>query len=166
MVTVRRIRPGDGPPLREVRLRALETDPDAFATTYDRAVSRGEEVWEQSAASASSGDEEIIFVAEADDAFLAMAGAFTSPEEPSTRHLYGMWVAPEARASGLGTRLAEEIEDWSRTVGAEEIELWVVEANHTAVRLYERAGFMPTGETQPLPSNPDLVEMKMRLDLT
>ena len=41
----------------------------------------------------------------------------------------------------------------------------MVESNLTAVRLYETAGFTPTGETQALPSNPELVEMRMRITL-
>ena len=33
--------------------------------------------------------------------------------------------------------------------------------NAPALRLYECAGFAPTGETQPLPSDPRLVELRM-----
>lgn len=165
MVTIRRIRPGDGPLLREVRLQALQTDPDAFGASYDQTVSREAEVWEQMATAASSGDEEVIFVGDAGDSFVALVGAFTRPDEPATRHLYSMWVAPEARGSGLGARLVEEIKQWSREVGADEVKLWVVETNHHAVRIYKEAGFVPTGEAQPLPSNPTLVDTRMRLAL-
>jgi len=37
-MTVRRIRPGDGALLREVRLRALVSGPDAFGSTYEREI--------------------------------------------------------------------------------------------------------------------------------
>lgn len=166
-VELRRVRPGDGPALRDVRLRALRTDPDAFAASYDQAVARDDDVWDEIAARAASGSEEVVYVAEAQGGpFVAMVGAFTRADEPSARNLYGMWVAPEARGSGLGMRLVDVIKEWSRDVGANEVKLWVVETNHPAVRLYERAGFVPTGEAQPLPSNPALIDTRMRVALT
>jgi ribosomal protein S18 acetylase RimI-like enzyme len=41
------------------------------------------------------------------------------------------------------------------------VHLWVTETNKPARRLYERCGFKPTGERQPLPSNPALGELAM-----
>jgi ribosomal protein S18 acetylase RimI-like enzyme len=43
--------------------------------------------------------------------------------------------------------------------------LWVAEANEPARRLYERYGFTPTGDRQPLPSNPAVPEIRMRRPL-
>jgi ribosomal protein S18 acetylase RimI-like enzyme len=43
--------------------------------------------------------------------------------------------------------------------------LWVAEANEPARRLYERYGFTPTGECQPLPSDPAVPEIRMRRPL-
>jgi ribosomal protein S18 acetylase RimI-like enzyme len=40
--------------------------------------------------------------------------------------------------------------------------LCVTESNASARELYERYGFTPTGERQPLPSDPSLPEMRMR----
>ncbi len=164
--TIRRIRPGEGKLLREVRLRALRTDPDAFAASHDQASSRDEPIWEDIAAGAASGDDEIIFVIEGDGGFTGMVGAFARGDEPATRNLYGMWVAPEVRGSGLGRGLVDAVVEWSREVGADEVKLWVVESNLPAVRLYEKSGFVPTGEAQPLPSNPELTDTRMRLAIT
>jgi RimJ/RimL family protein N-acetyltransferase len=41
----------------------------------------------------------------------------------------------------------------------------VTDNNKPARRLYERCGFTPTGERQPLPSNPALGELAMTRDL-
>lgn len=165
-MTIRRIRPGEGTLLREVRLRALRTDPDAFAASHDQASSRDDHMWEEIATAAARGDDEIIFVIEGDDGFAGMAGAFAREDEPTTRNLYGMWVAPESRGSELGMGLVDAVVEWSRQAGAEDVKLWVVETNVPAVRLYEKAGFVPTGEAQPLPSNPELTDTRMRLALT
>ena len=166
MTTIRRIRSGEGPALRDVRLRALRTDPDAFAATHDQASSRFDHVWEDLAATASAGDQEIIFLVEGDEEVIGMVGAFARDEEPATRQLYGMWVAPEARGSGVGASMVEAVIEWSRAGGADEVKLWVVESNLPAVRLYQKAGFVPTGEAQPLPSNPELIDTQMRLALS
>ena len=165
MMTVRRIRSGDGASLREVRLRALDSDPDAFGSTYEREIALTEDEWEKRVESSAAGPDDFIVVGEGDHGFVAMAGAFSRAETPSIRNLYGMWVAPETRGSGVGERLVGAIIGWSEEVGAGEVRLWVVESNLAAVRLYEKAGFTPTGETQALPSNPELVEMRMRITL-
>src|ERR1700751_4674610 len=43
--------------------------------------------------------------------------------------------------------------------------LWVTVPNAPARRLYERFGFIPTGERQPLPSDPALLEIRMNRTL-
>ena len=166
MVTIRRIRQGEGSRLREVRVRALRTDPDAFAASHDQASARDDQVWEEMAVAGSTGEEEIILVAEGDDGLVGMVGAFTRADEPNTRHLYGMWVAPEARSSGLGQRFVDAVREWSIETGADEVKLWVVESNLPARTLYEKVGFVRTGESQPLASNPTLTDVRMRLALT
>lgn len=165
MALVRRVRPGDGPLLRDVRLRALQTDPDAFGSSYEVAVALSDDEWEEAVGVSAVGSDEIILVAETRDRFVGMAGAFTLPETPRTRNLYGMWVAPDARRSGLGAQLVETVVDWSKAAGADDVSLWVVESNLDARHLYEKAGFAPTGTTQPLPSNPELTEIELRLRL-
>ena len=49
-----------------------------------------------------------------------------------------------------------------RIRGHDAMYLWVAEANEPARRLYERYGFTPTGDRQPLPSNPAVPEIRMR----
>jgi hypothetical protein len=44
--------------------------------------------------------------------------------------------------------------------------LWVADGNTAAMRAYERAGFVPTGRRQPLPSDPAVGEEQWALALT
>jgi GNAT superfamily N-acetyltransferase len=60
-----------------------------------------------------------------------------------------------------GSALITAVAGWARARGALALHLWVTESNNPARRLYERSGFTPTGERQPLPSNPDLAEIGM-----
>ncbi len=72
-----------------------------------------------------------------------------------------MWVAPSARGHGGGEALIEAVVAWVRSLGASRLQLWVTATNEPAIALYRRTGFVDTDETQPLPSNPSLLERRM-----
>jgi GNAT superfamily N-acetyltransferase len=76
-----------------------------------------------------------------------------------------MWVRPSARGKGVGEALITAAADWARSRGHDAVFLWVTESNPPARLLYERCGFAPTGDRQPLPSNPSLTEIRMRRPL-
>ncbi len=164
-MNTRRIRPGDGPVLREVRLRALLTDPDAFGSSYERDASHGDGHWEERATGAGSGNEQFVALAEDEGQVVGMIGAYTPDDSSEVRHLVSTWVAPEARGKGLGSKLVGAVIEWATTARASKVTLWVVDGNRPAIALYEGAGFVPTGEKQPLPSNPSLTETLMSLTL-
>ena len=54
--TVRRIRPGEGPLLKRVRLAALLDAPTAFAKTHAEASTYTDDEWENRAAAWAAGD--------------------------------------------------------------------------------------------------------------
>ncbi len=72
-----------------------------------------------------------------------------------------MWVRPPARGLGVGEALVEAAASWARARDFGSLSLWVTESNAPARRLYERCGFTTTGESQPLPSDPALPEIRM-----
>ena len=162
---VRRIRPTEGRHLRDVRLRALQSDPEAFGSSYELEGALSEVAWDQRAASSASGGVECVFVAEGRPALIGMVGAYTPAEAGTVRHLYGLWVAPEARGTGAGQALVDQVIAWSEQAGATEVQLWVVTANLGARRLYQRSGFVETGFEQALPSNSSLTEILVTLPL-
>lgn len=158
MATVRRVAPGDGPAVREIRLQALRSDPGAFGSTYERELERPDEVWLQRATAASSGYEQCLFVAKDGTGLVGMVGAYTPIDDSSRRHLYGMWVAPHVRRQGLAAALVEAVKDWAMAAGATRLDLWVNDVNQPALTLYRQAGFTDTGISQPLPSDPSFTE--------
>ncbi len=160
-VTIRRIRPEDGPKLRDVRLRALRDDPMAFESVHDREWDLGPEVWMTWAATASTGDDQALFVADRGGSFAAMAGAFRERDDPRALHFIALWVEPESRRLGIARRLVDEVLDWAESVDADTINLWVVEEAIAARRLYEQAGFATTGTTAPVPSRPEQTKLHM-----
>jgi ribosomal protein S18 acetylase RimI-like enzyme len=79
--------------------------------------------------------------------------------------LVGMWVDPRHHRRGLAQTLIRQAVRWSREHQARELILWVAEDNTAARILYESVGFQPAGARQPLPSNPAIDELLLRLPL-
>lgn len=160
-VEIRRIQATDGTPLMQTRLLALLDAPYAFAATYVDEVQDPIELWNRRAARSAAGTAEAVFVAEIGEDWVGMVGGYTPDDAPVSRHLYGMWVAPEVRRQGLGVELTDTLCEWARISGAERVDLWVAEANDPAIALYEACGFVATGAAQPLPSDTTITEIAM-----
>jgi aminoglycoside 6'-N-acetyltransferase I len=62
-----------------------------------------------------------------------------------------LYVAPEARRTGLGGKLLATAEDWGRAQGVDEIALSVAVHNTTARELYRRNGYSETQLTMARP---------------
>jgi ribosomal protein S18 acetylase RimI-like enzyme len=95
-----------------------------------------------------------------------MAGLYAPEGRAEERHVWGMWVAPEARGRGIGRRLINAAIEFAADGGAERLTLWVVDDNEAARAVYASAGFRKTDTTQPLPSHPDLIESLWERPLT
>ena len=156
---IRRIHLGEADRLRDVRLRALSESPSAFGTTFAVDSERPPAYWEELTAAWSKGEDGAVFVADPGGQWVGIAvGArradrigFVAP--PGTVHLTSMWVAPEARGTGLGKQLVEQVVAWAKATGARDVELWVTCGNDAALSLYRRAGFSPIDERKPLASD-------------
>jgi GNAT superfamily N-acetyltransferase len=155
MVTVRETVAGDWQALRDIRLEALRTAPDAFGSTYEGEASRGEEHWHNRIA---RGGTFLAYLPGAPDP-AGLIGGYT--EDPQTVELVSMYVRPDARGRGVSDALVATVVDWARTMNATTVHLWVTETNASARALYERCGFVLTGEQQALPSDPSLGEVAM-----
>lgn len=150
---VRQLRPEETDLLRDVRLRALQDTPWAYGSTYARELAYPPERWARFAAQKDS----VIYVAVDGDTGVGMAGGFVP--EPGAVMLWGMWVAAEARRHGLGRALVEAVVGWARERGADTVRLQVTDDERMApaAALYRALGFTPTGEREPLESDPALV---------
>ncbi|HST83771.1 MAG TPA: GNAT family N-acetyltransferase [Kineosporiaceae bacterium] len=63
-----------------------------------------------------------------------------------TLEIFYLGVDPEAWGSGVGTELLRTAEDHAREIGREALELWVINDNARAIRVYERSGWVGTEE--------------------
>ena len=150
---IRRVRPDEWQALRDLRLRGLETDPDAFGGTLAESLTKPDSEWQARAASTDT----VTFVAVTDAGFVGMGSVGPAPERPGIAAVYGMWVAPEARGQGVGGSLMDALEGWAREAGYGDIGLGVTMTNEPAIRLYTAKGYADIGERFPLRDGSPLI---------
>lgn len=159
---VTRLDEGDWERLAEIRLRALRSDPEAFASSLAREEMFREQHWRMRLRSSP------WWVATPQEGPpVGLVCLIEEPGSPGTdRHVVALWVAPEARNRGVGTALLAAAEREALEVGAETLSLWVREGDEAARRLYDALGFAPTGERHPVPGTDGLVELRYARTLT
>jgi GNAT superfamily N-acetyltransferase len=150
---VRRLASGEGERIRDLRLRALQDAPHAFASSFERERHRSPEEWERIA------EDAVVFVAVEGDEWLGMVGVYVPEGAQDTVGIWGTWVDPAVRGRGIGRLLMDAAVEWARSKGATRVDLSVTDQANEARWLYERLGFTPTGERQPLPSDPARIEI-------
>jgi ribosomal protein S18 acetylase RimI-like enzyme len=125
---------------RGIRLEALKNHPEAFGSTFD-AESAQPQQWHADRLGSST-----VLGVFRDGDFVAMAG-FAVQQGPKRAHkgmLWGMYVRPAARASGIARQLVEAICKVARR-HVELIQLTVVRDNQRARTLYASLGFVDYG---------------------
>jgi len=156
MITVREVTGDDWELMRDVRLAALAEAPSAFGSTHAREAAFTEERWR-----GRISERSVTYFAydETDDATPAgLAGVHVAD---GTAEVVSMWVRPAFRGRRVGEALIEAAASWAKSRSFATLLLWVTESNMPAQRLYARCGFTPTGECQPLPSDPSQPEIQL-----
>lgn len=139
-ISVKRIRADEGEVLRDIRLRSLLDSPDAFGQRYDEAAASTLDDWVTTARASAAGERRIWLFAR-DDAGAPVGVVQARRRPPADCLLFSMWVAPEARRLGAGASLVDAVQHWGAAWGAERVVLWVLAANESAMRFYDRIGF-------------------------
>jgi len=155
---IRQVRLAEAGRLRALRLRALQDTPEVFFSSLDSEQRLPTAYWESWA---GADERRATFVAAEDGEWVAMAGACVHPEKAGTVSLWWLWVAPAARNRGLVRRFLQVQTEWARRYGATRLELAVAETNEAARALYQRLGFVPTGERRSMASDPARVGIFM-----
>ncbi|MGI4795886.1 MAG: GNAT family N-acetyltransferase [Janthinobacterium lividum] len=139
---IRRLSASDAAAYRYLRLGGLRAHPEAFGASGEK------ESAEPLAWVEDRLDRNVIFgglMAAASE--LGGVAGFYVPDSAKQKHkgvLWGMFVQPQARATGLGPALVARVLEHARAT-VEEVRLTVVSTNTAAIRLYERAGFEQYG---------------------
>jgi len=156
---VRRLGPTDCRLLRTVRLRALRDAPYAFGSTFAEEMAREESWW------TTSAERLAWFVSIEGDEPTGLIAGVPIDDDSGCRAVISMWVSPDRRGSGTAQALWAALAAWARKDGATALSLRVSEGNDRARRFYAALGFRPTGDREPLRSNPAVSAIELRLAL-
>ncbi|ARP93867.1 GNAT family N-acetyltransferase [Bordetella genomosp. 13] len=135
---VRRLDAGDAAAYRALRLEGLQHHPEAFGASWE------EEQAHDAPWFAARLEEGLVLGACAADGALAGAVGMYVPAAAKQRHkgvLWGMYVRPQARGSGVARALLDELLRMA-SGHVEELRLTVTADNEAARRLYVAAGFV------------------------
>jgi GNAT superfamily N-acetyltransferase len=152
---------GDAGRARALRLEMLADAPLAFITTLAEAAAAPHREYADRCARLAEGDQQALFVAEADGRLVGQVGAYAHPEAPDRSLLVAIYVTPTRRGDGTLGALIDAVAAWSRQCGRATIELEVVTTNARARRAYRRLGFVPYGAPVRHPTIPVLTEVRM-----
>ncbi|ESX71678.1 GNAT family N-acetyltransferase [Mesorhizobium sp. LSHC414A00] len=138
---LRRLSASDAEAFRELRLEGLKNHPNAFGSSWE------EEAEKPLAWFVEQLEQNIIVAGSTESGQLVGIAALGFHRALKQRHkgvLWGMYVRPRARGSGLAAALVEHLLDKARGM-IEEVHLTVVASNEAAIRLYTYYGFRKYG---------------------
>jgi len=138
---VRRLETSDVADYRELRLESLKGHPEAFASSWEQEADKPASWWVERL------ETNTVFGGWVNSSPLAGVVGLRVRDGAKLRHkgvLWGMYVRPEARGTGLAAALLQHVVDHSRSL-VEEVCLTVVASNAAANRLYSAAGFREYG---------------------
>ena len=142
---VRPLLPEDAGEYQALRLRGLAEAPSAFASSYEEEVSTP---IAEIAARLQPKDSGAIFGAFAESNLVGLAGVNRESMKKLSHkaYLWGMYVSPEHRRSGVGSLLLEQALPYAwKSLKVVQVNLGVHTENASAIALYRRLGFVIWG---------------------
>jgi ribosomal protein S18 acetylase RimI-like enzyme len=128
---------------KDLRLKALKTDPSAYGSSFEEEERLTAKEWRRRLRS--------VLFALSDGKPVGMISCYFN-EGVKTRHIakiYGFYVAPSHRGRGIGSRLFERAMALIRKKeGIVKVGLAVNPEQRAAVKIYEKAGFVVTRKTE------------------
>ena len=145
--SIRQLTADDWRVFSEIRLLALQTDPNVFGSTYEREVKFTESEWRESLSNPDSG----VFVVFDEAGPVGMTGVAVYRDDPSrkTAVLWGSWLTPGARRKGLSRLLYEARIGWAGDhPSVERIIVSHRESNVASKFANQKFGFVATHTTE------------------
>lgn len=165
-ITVRRLAEEDWAHYRKVRLMALQESPEAFVAGHQEEEAFPEERWRDRMRRSQR------LLAESDGVAVGIASVGTEgTTEDTVGELFGLWVHPDQRGTGVARRLLEAAARTAREDDLHHLVYWVGTDNGRAVAFASSFGFRPTDNRRPMEirgvdvEDEDAEEMAMVLPL-
>ena len=135
---------------KSLRLRSLQESPDSFGSTYENELYFSDEEWLSRLNVVGRERNVLPLIAEVNGNPSGVAWALVHDVDTKTAYVYQMWVAPEARGTGIGRALLKHIITWAESASLDRVTLAVTTTNSAALGLYESLGFVPHGDVEAL----------------
>lgn len=129
---------------RAIRLEALGESPEAFTARRDVEESYDEDSWRARMRRSRR------MLAEVEGAPIGVVSVGDVEEDEHLAELFGLWVRPEGRGTGVAWRLVEAGADQARAEGRTHLNYWVSTDNGRAVAFASSFGFRPTEHRRPM----------------
>lgn len=142
-ITVRVLGESEWSLYREVRLRALAQSPNAFTATLADETDRGESFWRERMTRSYR------LVAERGQLPQGIVSLGAYDEEPSAAEVFGLYVVPDARGTGVSWRLVEAAAALATQNGYVQLYFWVGTDNGRAIGFATNFGFRSSGYRRP-----------------
>jgi ribosomal protein S18 acetylase RimI-like enzyme len=129
---------------KKLRLEALQSDPESFGDSYEESSRLHDEEWKKELENPKSH----MLVAKEGDSIFAMVAAYQEDNVKMQHmaYIWGVYVRKEYRGQGIGKKLMEKaLEELVKNKEIEKVDLNVNTSQLSAVRLYEKLGFVVAG---------------------
>lgn len=143
-IRVRELAGSDWELFRSVRLRALEESPEAFVADHESEADEDDEFWQ------ARMERSQRLLAEVDDEPAGIVSLGPVEDRPEAGQIFGLWVDPALRGTGVATALVRAGVDAAARAGKEHVLYWVGTDNGRAVAFASGFGFRPTSERRPM----------------
>lgn len=153
-LTVRTLGEDEWETYRDVRLSALNESPEAFAATASGEKQIDEDEWR----SRMRRSRRLLAENEAGERVGIVSLRIDSNDEDDQPYgeLFGLWVAPSQRGTGVAVNLLEALLEQARKDNLGAVLYWVGTDNARGVAFASGQGFRPTDYRRPMnPASPD-----------
>ena len=144
-VDVRPLGEEDWQQFKAIRLEALVESPEAFVADAEEEQDFTEAFWRERMQRSTR------LVAERAGATVGVVSVGEGKgDDGKVAEIFGLWVRPDARGTGVATRLVEASAARARQDGRTHVAYWVGTDNGRAVAFASGIGFRPTSDRRPM----------------